>query len=118
MARRRRGYRRGYPVAVLIGFDRDRAVFWRVFSQVVKSHSPIEAPRGGKRERYNFHEAVVNALRPILKEGGRKRRRGGSREDRLREGISRPCRQASAVDEEGRRVRHIHGDRGLSHNSG
>ena len=69
MARRRRGYRRGYPVAVLIGFDRDRAVFWRVFSQVVKSHSTIEAPKGGKRDRYNFHEAVVNALRPILKEG-------------------------------------------------
>ena len=69
MARRRRGYRRGYPVAVLIGFDRDRAVMWRVFSQVVKTHSTVEAPRGSKRERYNFHEAVVNALRPILKEG-------------------------------------------------
>ncbi len=69
MARRRRGYRRGYPVAVLIGFDRSRAVLWRVFSQVVKPHSTIEAPRGGKRGRYNYHEAVVNALRPILKEG-------------------------------------------------
>ena len=69
MARRRRGYRRGYPVAVLIGFDRDRAVMWRVFSQVVKTHSTVEAPRGSKRERYNFHEAIVNALRPILKEG-------------------------------------------------
>jgi stalled ribosome rescue protein Dom34 len=56
-------------VAVLIGFDRDRAVMWRVFSQVVKTHSTVEAPRGSKRERYNFHEAVVNALRPILKEG-------------------------------------------------
>jgi stalled ribosome rescue protein Dom34 len=69
MARRRRGYRRGYPVAVLIGFDSDRAVLWRVFSQVVKSHSIINAPRGGKKELYNFHEAVVDALRPILKEG-------------------------------------------------
>ena len=69
MARRRRGYRRGYPVAVLIGFDGNSAALWRVYSQVVKSHSTIEAPRGSKRERYNFHEAVVNALRPILKEG-------------------------------------------------
>ncbi|MBC8223487.1 hypothetical protein H8E65_02790 [Candidatus Bathyarchaeota archaeon] len=69
MARLRRGYRRGYPVAVLIGFERDRAVLWRVFSQVVKPHSTIQAPRGGKRELYNFHEAVVDALRPILKEG-------------------------------------------------
>ncbi len=69
MARRRRGYRRGYPVAVLIEFDRSRAVLWRVFSQVVKPHSTIEAPRGGKKAHYNYHEAVVNALRPILKEG-------------------------------------------------
>jgi stalled ribosome rescue protein Dom34 len=69
MARRRRGYRRGYPVAVLIGFDRDRAVLWRIFSQVVKLHSTIKVPRGGKRELYNFHESVVDALRPILKEG-------------------------------------------------
>ncbi len=69
MTRRRRGYRRGYPVAVLIGFDRDRAVLWRVYSQVVKAHSTIQAPRGGKREIYNFHEAVVDAMRPILKEG-------------------------------------------------
>jgi stalled ribosome rescue protein Dom34 len=69
MARRRRGYRRGYPIAVLIGFDRDHVVIWRVFSQVVKPHSTIQAPRGGKRKRYNFHEAVVDALRPILKEG-------------------------------------------------
>ena len=69
MARRRRGYRRGYPVAVLIGFARDRVALWRVYSQVVKTHSTVEAPRGGKRELYNFHEAVVDALRPILKEG-------------------------------------------------
>ena len=69
MARRRGGYRRGYPVAVLIGFDGNRAVLWRVFSQVVKPHSTIKAPRGSKRELYNFHEAVVNSLRPILKEG-------------------------------------------------
>ena len=69
MARRRRGYRRGYPVAVLIGFDGNRAALWRVFSQVVKTHSVIEAPRGEKKVQYNFYEAVVNALRPILKEG-------------------------------------------------
>jgi stalled ribosome rescue protein Dom34 len=69
MARRKRGYRRGYPVAVLIGFDGPRAVLWRVFSQVVKPHSTIKAPRGSKRELYNFHEAVVDSLRPVLKEG-------------------------------------------------
>jgi len=69
MARRRRGYRRGYPVAILIGFDGNRAALWRVYSQVVKPHSMIEAPRGGKKGQYNFHEAVVDAMRPILKEG-------------------------------------------------
>ncbi|MBQ03423.1 hypothetical protein CL673_01750 [Candidatus Bathyarchaeota archaeon] len=69
MVRRRRGYKRGYPVAILIGFDRDRAFLWRVYSQVIKPYSTVKAPRGGKRERYNFHETVVNALRPVLKEG-------------------------------------------------
>lgn len=68
---RKGGYRRGYPVAVLIGLQEDRAVLWRVFSNVVK---PLVALRlGGVRSDakalYSFHEAVVDALRPALKEG-------------------------------------------------
>jgi stalled ribosome rescue protein Dom34 len=73
IVRQKRGYKRGYPVALLVGFKDDRAVLWQVFSHVVKLHLTFEL--GGKRtdERslYNFHEAVVDALRPLLKEGVR-----------------------------------------------
>jgi stalled ribosome rescue protein Dom34 len=62
---RGRRYRRGYPLAVLIGLEERRAVLWRVFSEVVKLDGTVE--RGG--ELYDFHESIVNALRPAFKEG-------------------------------------------------
>jgi stalled ribosome rescue protein Dom34 len=61
----RRRYRRGYPLAVLVGLEERRAVLWRVFSEVVKLDTTVE--RGG--ELYDFHESIVNALRPAFKEG-------------------------------------------------
>ena len=71
--KRRGHYRRGYPVAVLIGFERNRAVLWQVFSNVVKPHAVVEYD--GRREddtaSYNFHESIVDALRAVLKEGVR-----------------------------------------------
>jgi stalled ribosome rescue protein Dom34 len=65
LTRRGRPYRRGYPLAVLIGLEERRAVLWRVFSEVVKLDGTVE--RGG--ELYDFHESIVNALRPAFKEG-------------------------------------------------
>jgi stalled ribosome rescue protein Dom34 len=56
-----------------VGFEDDHAVLWQVFSHVVKLHLTLEL--GGKRldesVLYNFHESVVDALRPVLKEGVR-----------------------------------------------
>jgi hypothetical protein len=67
----KRGYRRGYPIALLAGFEDDHAVLWQVFSNVVKPQLTLKL--GGKRtdERvlYSFHESVVDALRPTLNEG-------------------------------------------------
>ena len=69
--KRKKGYKRGYAVAFLVGFEGDHAVLWQVFSHVVKLHLTLKL--GGKRtdERvlYNFHESVVEALKPMLKEG-------------------------------------------------
>ena len=69
--KRKQGYKRGYPVALLVGFENASAVLWHVFSYVVKLHLTLEL--GGKRtdERvlYNFHESVVEALKPLFKEG-------------------------------------------------
>lgn len=68
---RKRSYRRGYPVAVLIGFEENRAVLWRVFSNVVKPHVTLGlgGARSDGKALYGFHEAIVDALRPPLKEG-------------------------------------------------
>lgn len=70
-ARRKQGYRRGYPVALIVGLEEDRAVSWQVFSHVVKKHYTLKlvGRRSDERARYNFHESIINALRPVLKEG-------------------------------------------------
>jgi stalled ribosome rescue protein Dom34 len=65
LTRRGRRYKRGYPIAVLIGLEERRAVLWRVFSEVVKPDGTVE--RG--EELYDFNESIVNALRPAFKEG-------------------------------------------------
>ena len=66
-------YRRGYSVAVLVGLEADVAVLWRVFSNVVKFGVSVRlgGARSDVKALYNFHEAVVNALRPVLREGVR-----------------------------------------------
>ena len=68
---RKRGYRRGFPVAVLIGLEADNAILWRVFSNVVKPHVTLRlsGARVDTKALYSFHEAIVDALRPALKEG-------------------------------------------------
>ena len=70
---RKRRYRRGYPVALLVGFESNHAVFWRIFSQVVKLSLRLElnGRRTDEKVLYNFHESVVDALKPVLKEGVR-----------------------------------------------
>ena len=68
-----RKYRRGYPVALLIGLNQEGAVLWKVFSNIVKPERTVKisGSRGDPKAVYNFHEAVVDALRPTLKEGTR-----------------------------------------------
>ena len=67
----RKAYRRGYPVAVLVGIESDHAAFWHVFSQVAKQQQTItlNGNRSDQKTLYSFHETIVNALRPTLKEG-------------------------------------------------
>jgi len=68
---RKQGYKRGYPVALLLGFEDDHAVLWQVFSHVVKLHVKLNlgGTRADERGLYNFHESMVDALRPMLQEG-------------------------------------------------
>jgi stalled ribosome rescue protein Dom34 len=67
----RKSYQRGYPVAILAGLEEDHATLWKVFSKVVKPARTIqlEGPRSNPKPVYNFHEAIINAVKPTLKEG-------------------------------------------------
>jgi stalled ribosome rescue protein Dom34 len=58
-------------VALLVGLEVDHAVLWRIFSRVVKLHIrlEVEGMRTDERVLYNFHESVVNTVKPVLKEG-------------------------------------------------
>jgi stalled ribosome rescue protein Dom34 len=66
-------YRRGYPVAILAGIEEDTAVLWKVFSNVAKPEKTIhiKGARNNPKDLYNFHESIINAIRPTLKEGVR-----------------------------------------------
>jgi stalled ribosome rescue protein Dom34 len=66
-------YRRGYPVAILAGIEENTASLWKIFSNVAKPEKTIHlnGARNNPKDLYNFHEAVINALRPTLKEGVR-----------------------------------------------
>lgn len=70
-ANRKRGYRRGYPVAVLVGFEENHAVLWRIFSKVAKPdvRLDLDGRRTDEKALYSFHESIIDALKPVLKEG-------------------------------------------------
>lgn len=73
MLKTKKGYKRGYPVAILAGLEETHAVLWKVFSKVVKPEKTIaiSGTRNNPKALYNFHESIVNVLRPTLKEGVR-----------------------------------------------
>ena len=68
-----KSYKRGYPVAVLVGIEHDHAAIWQIFSQVAKQQQtlPLNGDRKDSKTIYNFYESIVNNLRPVLKEGVR-----------------------------------------------
>jgi stalled ribosome rescue protein Dom34 len=68
-----KNYKRGYPVAMLIGIEADHAALWQIFSQVAKPQQAIsiKGERKDQKALYTFHETIINALRPVLKEGVR-----------------------------------------------
>jgi stalled ribosome rescue protein Dom34 len=56
---------RGYPLAVLIGLEEQRASLWNVYSSSIKSEIVIEK----ESIDYNFFESIINRLRPKVKQG-------------------------------------------------
>ena len=69
---KQKNYRRGYPVAVLVGIEPNHASIWYIYSQVAKHQQTIHlANRDDIKMLYSFHENIIDALRPVLKEGVR-----------------------------------------------
>ncbi|MCW4009643.1 MAG: hypothetical protein NWF05_03365 [Candidatus Bathyarchaeota archaeon] len=66
-----KAYRRGYPVAVLVGLNENQTALWKVYSQVVKPEKTVHLNgyRSDQKALYNFHESIINAIRPAIKEG-------------------------------------------------
>ena len=54
-----------------MGFEDDHATLWQIFSHAAKRHLTLElnGERTNESALYNFHESLVDALRPMLKEG-------------------------------------------------
>lgn len=70
---RKRRQKRGHPIALLLGFEVDHVVLWRIFSRVIKLSKKIilDGKRTEEKNLYNFHESVIYAIKPFLKEGVR-----------------------------------------------
>ncbi|MHA1738726.1 MAG: hypothetical protein ACTSXA_09590 [Candidatus Heimdallarchaeota archaeon] len=64
---------RGYPLAIMIGFEIKKAVMWQIFSKTVKPLDSISIAHRREKlaenELFNFHELVIDKLRPYFKEG-------------------------------------------------
>jgi stalled ribosome rescue protein Dom34 len=71
--KQKKGYRRGYPVALLTGLEEDHAVVWQVFSQVIKPFRTLRlsGKRTDDKALYDLHESVLNAFRSTLGGGVR-----------------------------------------------
>jgi len=71
--KRKRRYKRGYPIAVLIGFHENCVVFWNIFSQVAKKSKQlkINGKRTDDKTLYNFHESIIENIKPSIAEGVR-----------------------------------------------
>lgn len=68
---RRRRYKRGYPVAILLGLEEDYAILWQIYSRVIKHLTKIkfEGRRFDEKSLYNFHQLIIEKIKPILDAG-------------------------------------------------
>ncbi len=66
-----KNYRRGYPVAVLIGIEQNHVAIWQIYSQVAKHQETLQliGERRDQKALYNFHETIINTIRSTLKQG-------------------------------------------------
>ena len=60
-------------MALLLGFEEEHVVLWRIFSRVAKLSEKlkVDGRRNEQKVLYNFHESVIGAMKPFIIEGVR-----------------------------------------------
>jgi stalled ribosome rescue protein Dom34 len=75
MRQMRKKQKRGFLVALLIGFEEKKIHVWKVYSHSLRDYKDLRMARKWKymdtKQIYNLLEDVVNLIRPIIKEGVR-----------------------------------------------
>jgi len=68
---RKKRVKRGYPVALLIGMEKQQVTIWKIFSQIAKFHKvfPFEGFKKDNKDNYSFFETIIDTIRPSLREG-------------------------------------------------
>jgi stalled ribosome rescue protein Dom34 len=70
---RRRKKKRGYSLAILVGFDQQIIHFWKLYSQRFKLYKRLTLPKKWKncddKQHYHYHEDIIDVLRPLIHEG-------------------------------------------------
>ena len=73
--RMRKKQKRGFLVALLIGFEERKIHAWKVYSHSLRDYKELRMTRKWKymdtKQIYNLLEDLVNLIRPIIKEGVR-----------------------------------------------
>lgn len=70
--KRKKRPKRGYPVAILIGFHHKQVDLWQIFSERIQLLETLKI--GNRKTKDNkriseFHESIIDVLRPLMKEG-------------------------------------------------
>ena len=61
----RRRRKRGYPLAVLIGLEDTKSHIWDIYSKSIKPDTVNKK----ETNQYNYYEAIIDNLRPKIKQG-------------------------------------------------
>jgi hypothetical protein len=67
----KRRYKRGYPVAILLGLEADYGTLWQIYSHVAKyiTKIKIEGKRSDDKSLYNFHQLILDKMKSIFETG-------------------------------------------------
>ncbi len=61
--------RRGYPVALLIGFSQQQTSVWKIYSEKAHLEKTISINQDNARNFYSLIEEIIDLIRPTIKSG-------------------------------------------------